>query len=336
MSEPLQVFVASSSERIDIAVEVAKKLASAGRTAGDKGPTIAARPWTNGTFSFSRTYIESLEHELDHADFAVVIYVGDDAAQLREQRVNLPRDNVVFELGLFIGRLGRERCFFFIDRASPTHIASDLSGVKEVAFDSTRGGTSSNHLGLAHACRMVARQMREIGARFKPDPDTRRRQQDAWRFIGETAGYWWSLQHWARDGIGFVRLTPDRLGPSLAVQGDVFAPAAPSQPAAWWRSTTSVLVDGGAQWNLRFTWEGTVPGSQRFEGVSRYLFKTDEHPPMSGHGEIIETDIERYSSRPKEASLKRCSEEETEIMLGHDNQAKRVAIERQLSQWIGA
>jgi predicted nucleotide-binding protein len=130
MAHQLRVFVASSSEQISVAKAVAEVL---------KSPDFDVKVWDEEIFSFSASYIESLEKELEHADFAVVILTADDSGNVRRKKVNLPRDNVVFELGLFIGRLGRERCFFFVDRDSGTRIASDLSGVKPVAFD-RRGG----------------------------------------------------------------------------------------------------------------------------------------------------------------------------------------------------
>ena len=129
MAAPLRIFVASSSEQIIVAKAVAAALES---------PDFEVKVWDEEIFDFSASYIESLEKELERADFAIVILTADDSGNVRRKKVNLPRDNVIFELGMFIGRLGRERCFFFVDRDSGTRIASDLSGVKPVAFD--RGG----------------------------------------------------------------------------------------------------------------------------------------------------------------------------------------------------
>jgi predicted nucleotide-binding protein len=69
--------------------------------------------WNKGVFDFSAHYLESLEEVLEQADFAAVVLTADDQTEVRKQSVKLPRDNVNFELGLFIGGLGRERCFFF-------------------------------------------------------------------------------------------------------------------------------------------------------------------------------------------------------------------------------
>lgn len=338
MTAQLRVFVASSSERITTAIDVAKRLTAAGKTVSGLPRVIDAVPWTNDTFSFSRTYIESLERELDRADFAVVIYTGDDFAKVRQEEVNLPRDNVIFELGLFIGRLNRERCFFFVDRAAETRIASDLSGVKEVSFTTDCKAVAGQPSSLARACRSVVTQMLEVGERFKPGSDTRARQQEAWHFVRAASGYWWSFQHWERDGIGFVTLDPNLAGPTLTVRGAAFSPSLPACPTAQWRSTTSFLTGNGTEWSLDFNWEGTVPGRQRFSGTSRYLFFTAPTPtptPREGRGEIVETNMADYASTYKEAELRRCDNDDARVMLETDNEARRFVLEKQLSHWKG-
>jgi predicted nucleotide-binding protein with TIR-like domain len=47
-----------------------------------------------------------------------------------------PRDNIVFELGLFMGRLGRERTFIVRPASGPLKIPSDL--VRDLGFAPTK------------------------------------------------------------------------------------------------------------------------------------------------------------------------------------------------------
>ena len=68
--------------------------------------------WNEGTFQINKAYIESLEQEMNKADFAVLVLTKDDQQLIRETKEFVPRDNVVFEIGLFIGKLGRERTFY--------------------------------------------------------------------------------------------------------------------------------------------------------------------------------------------------------------------------------
>jgi len=180
------IFIASSSEQLSVANTIAEDL---------KDPELwNVTVWTEG-FAFSAAFIESLEDQLDRADFAIVVVTGHDPANVRGRTVVLPRDNVLFELGLFIGRLGRSRCFFFVDAESETTMATDLSGVKAVTFyPEAIAGLGKPSLSKQVAA--VSAQMRGFvdrgeGLRYGPDRQGRRQQETVWRFSSRVAGHWW-------------------------------------------------------------------------------------------------------------------------------------------------
>ncbi len=58
---------------------------------------------------------------------------------LQRQKESLSiRDNVLFELGLFIGKLSRDRVFFIIPEKTDLHIPTDLLGVTPGKYDPNR------------------------------------------------------------------------------------------------------------------------------------------------------------------------------------------------------
>ena len=71
-----------------------------------------------GTFKPSITFIEALEEELAQSDFAVLTLTPDDQTESRGKVSMAPRDNVLFELGLFMGRLGRNRTLLCVRQES--------------------------------------------------------------------------------------------------------------------------------------------------------------------------------------------------------------------------
>jgi CRP/FNR family transcriptional regulator, cyclic AMP receptor protein len=85
--------------------------------------------WTDGIFNASKATIEDLATAVTHADFAVLVFTADDLISSRGADAYAPRDNVIFELGLFMGALGRERSFIVRPRGVALKIPSDLLGI---------------------------------------------------------------------------------------------------------------------------------------------------------------------------------------------------------------
>jgi predicted nucleotide-binding protein len=86
-----------------------------------------------------RTIIEKFETCANEAGFAVVLLTPDDIAQAgtSPQQVSRARQNVIFELGYFAGKLGRGRACLL--RKGDVEIPSDLYGVIYTELDAAGG-----------------------------------------------------------------------------------------------------------------------------------------------------------------------------------------------------
>lgn len=91
-------------------------------------------PWPAEVFRTSSYPMDDLEAELSRADFAVAIAQDDDMSTSRSTRTRVPRDNVIFELGLFMGRLGRKRTVLMVPKGTDVKLPSDLKGLSVVHY----------------------------------------------------------------------------------------------------------------------------------------------------------------------------------------------------------
>ena len=72
-------------------------------------------------------------------DFAIFVFTGDDPASVRGQPAELPRDNVIFELGLFLGGLERDRAFFIYNETRRPRILTDWTGITTASYRYKKG-----------------------------------------------------------------------------------------------------------------------------------------------------------------------------------------------------
>jgi hypothetical protein len=118
--------------------------------------------WNDGIFSLGATLIESLVGAVQRYDFAALVLTPDDLLLNRETEIMGPRDNVIFELGLFMGRLGRERTFIIRPRNAGLKIPTDLAGVLTATYEWPR--SDGNHRSaVGPACDRIREQMRNLG-----------------------------------------------------------------------------------------------------------------------------------------------------------------------------
>lgn len=153
----VKVFIGSSSEGIEIADNIKLILS---KRAEDVEVTV----WTEGVFEKNYSFLESLIKAADMFDFAIIALTADDLTMSREVEKWTARDNTLFELGLFMGRLGRERTFFVHEAENENlKIPSDLSGIHTATYEPRPDGNLQAALGVP--CTEILSAIRKEGAR---------------------------------------------------------------------------------------------------------------------------------------------------------------------------
>lgn len=113
-------------------------------------------------FRLGEATLESLVNALDQFDFALLVLTPDDLTSANDGNRRTPRDNVMFELGLFMGRLGRSRTFMVCDSSADLKLASDLAGITIAMFDGRRDDKNVV-AAVAPACDHVRRSIEREG-----------------------------------------------------------------------------------------------------------------------------------------------------------------------------
>ena len=138
MSE-FRIFIGSSSESRHV---VSKVLQIISEIPPIEELTVVARPWyANDVFTLGDVAIESVEREAESTDLAIFIFGDGDELTFRHSKYMCPRDNVVFEAGLFMGKLGRKKVFLLtpikeaVVNGLPFKSVSDLNGLTVVYCD---------------------------------------------------------------------------------------------------------------------------------------------------------------------------------------------------------
>ena len=119
------LFIGSSTESLPVARAI--------RSTFDHDDFVV-NLWTDRVFGPSQFPITELEKRVQEADFAVLVLGADDLVESRSEKFDVPRDNVILELGLCIGALSHERTFMVVPRGCNIKIPSDLFGLTPLDY----------------------------------------------------------------------------------------------------------------------------------------------------------------------------------------------------------
>lgn len=122
------IFIGSSTKSLKIAESIFRNL--------DKGDNIFPETWTQDTFKPSEYPLDNLIRKVDEVKYAIFVFHPDDIIEIKGKGYKTVRDNVLFELGLFMGKLGRKNVFFALHKGVKNfRIPSDLLGLTYLTYD---------------------------------------------------------------------------------------------------------------------------------------------------------------------------------------------------------
>src|SRR4051812_12397869 len=182
MSKP-RIFIGSSGKQAKLLQAITRGLAD----------VADVEPWTT-TFNPGRSTLDRLAELAQEVDFAAFVFAQDDwtTTDASQAGTASPRDNVVFEAGLFGGALGMRRTFIL--HAQDSKLPSDLLGLTAVRYDPGAGPG----------------EVRAINLKLRRAIETEGRR-------GPVEGLWWQLSLTVRteeepSAVSLLRIAPDRAG----------------------------------------------------------------------------------------------------------------------------
>jgi prolyl-tRNA editing enzyme YbaK/EbsC (Cys-tRNA(Pro) deacylase) len=139
MKTPIKIFVGSSNEAIQYSLEVRALIEKY-----EMVPVSWQEIFKPGDFT-----LDALLRITEEVDAAILIASPDDETWYRMHKRMEPRDNILFELGLFIAELGRYRtCILRITGKDkePATLPTDLLGVTYINYHFNQPASNENQL----------------------------------------------------------------------------------------------------------------------------------------------------------------------------------------------
>jgi hypothetical protein len=244
MNKP-RVFLGSSGQQTKLVQSIARGLED----------IADVEPWTT-TFNPGRSTLERLVELSREVDFAAFVFAQDDwtTTDASESGQASPRDNVVFEAGLFGGALGIRRTFIL--HANGAKLPSDLLGLTSVRYDPAGG----------------AAEVRAINQKLRKAIDSEGRR-------GPVEGLWWQLSLTERSeeepsAVSLLRISRERDG-GLSVNGRAWQEDG-TLSARYWSEAAKERTDPSG---ILYFWKGERPRSAnapQLEGTGEITVETTD------------------------------------------------------------
>ena len=239
--------------------------------------------------------LETLRRAATEVDFAAFLWGTEDRTTSRRKATASPRDNVIYEAGLFAGYLGPERTLVVVD--PDTKLPSDVLGITNIPWTSVKD---------------VVARIRNAMRRMGPAP-TSRIQGDWWQFV--TSGYE------ASSVISFFTIVVRPDTRVVAMQGMSWNRE--GLQVATWKCPAAALDE--QTMTLHYSWEGLHTAEENlptYFGTGEIVFR---HDPFVGSFSSTSFYSDRRAVR-RTARYMRAVPSDAVILNGTDANAQRRLI----------
>ena len=271
-------------------------------------------PWTT-SFNPGTTTLQRLIDLSREVDFAAFVFAQDDwttdsasASEAAEPGQASPRDNVVFEAGLFGSAIGMSRTFIL--HANGAKLPSDLLGLTSVRYDPAT----------------TAAEMKSINGKLRNAIESEGR-------IARIEGAWWQFSLTERtpeepSAVSLVRISRDRRG-ALEVAGRGWQDDGTLSSRYWSEATKEKSDPSG----VFYYWNGERPrdpNAPQLYGTGEILIETPDR--AAGYWTTRSESSPDINARTSGVYL-RADPEDLTILDGDDDRQRAELIAERLKRW---
>jgi hypothetical protein len=298
MNKP-RIFLGSSGKQTGLLQAITRGLAD----------VADVEPWTT-TFNPGRSTLDRLVELSQQVDFAAFVFAQDDwtATDASPSGEASPRDNVVFEAGLFGGALGIRRTFILL--AEGSKLPSDLLGLTSVRYDPA----------------ITPAEVRAINQKLRKAIEAEGRR-------GPVEGLWWQLSLSALSeqepsAIGLHSISRDRDG-GLSLTGWAWREDGTLSSRYWSEAVKERRDPAG----IFYFWKGERPrdpNAPQLEGTGEVMLETADR----GRGYWTtrsDRDPELYARTA--GIYLRADPSDLEVLQGGSEEERAALIAQRLREW---
>ena len=271
-------------------------------------------PWTT-SFNPGTTTLERLVQLAHEVDFAAFVFARDDwttnstsASPPTESGQASPRDNVVFEAGLFGGTLGMRRTFIL--HANGAKLPSDLLGLTAVRYGDAKS----------------AAEMKVINQKLRNAIESEGR-------VARIEGLWWQFSLTERSiqepsAVSLLRISRDRDG-ALDVAGRSWQEDGRLSARYWCEATKERKQPSG----VFYYWKGERPrdpNAPQLDGTGEILLESADR--AAGYW-ITHSDAQTNVNARTSGVYVRADPQDMSILDGGDDRQRAELIAERLRQW---